>query len=276
MKLESVPVQSRPGNGVMALFGAGVIFLLFSTVVLAETAEEKGLNIVRKADRQDSGWNDSTSRMKMLLLNRHGEKRERTMMSRALEVADDGDKRLIIFEFPPDMRGTGFLTYSHKQKDDDQWLYLPALKRVKRIASRNKSESFLGSEFAYEDIAGEEIEKYSYRWLRDEIYEERPCHIVESRPVDMRNSGYSRRISWIDMDNYYLHRIDFYDRRNTYLKTLTFGGYHQYLGQYWRPDIMEMVNHQNERTTRMIWEFYQFQTGLDETDFSQRSLKRGL
>jgi len=247
--------------------------LFCSFDVLAETAEEKGLSIVREADLRDSGWGDSSSQMTMILANKRGDERKRRIKSRSLERLNDGDERLIIFEYPPNMRGTGFLNYSHKQKDDDQWIYLPALKRVRRIASRSKSEPFVGSEFAYEDITGEQIEKYHYRWLREEQYGEHACFVIESRPVDLRNSGYSRRISWIDQHNYYLLKIDYYDRKHSLLKTLTFDGYRQYKDKFWRPDVMAMVNHQNNRSTRIIWDSYQFQTGLKESDFTLRSLK---
>ena len=252
-----------------------VMTLFCSAEAVAESAGEKGLNIVREADRRDSGWADSSSHMTMVLTNRRGDERRREIRSRSLEMPDDGDKRLIIFDYPPNMRGTAFLNYSHKRADDDQWIYLPALKRVRRIASRSKSESFVGSEFTYEDIAGEELEKYSYQWLRDEFFDGHLCFVIESYPVDARNSGYSRRVSWIDQHEYYLLKVDYFDRKDSFLKTLFFSGYHQYQSKFWRPDMMEMVNHQNDKNTRMIWKSYQFQTGLDEADFTQRSLKLG-
>jgi len=248
--------------------------MLFAVNALAETAADKGLSIAREADSRDSGWVDSSSSLTMILTNRHGEKRERRMRSMALEVPGDGDKRLITFEYPPDMRGTGFLSYSHKQVDDDQWLYLPQLKRVKRIASRSKSSSFLGSEFAYEDIAGQEVEKFTYRWLRDETYNGHACFVVESVPVDIRNSGYSKRISWIDRQQYHSWKIDYYDRKGRFFKTLTFSDYRLYLEKFWRPHTMEMVNHQSDNSTKLTWESYRFRSGLEAADFSQRSLKR--
>jgi len=144
----------------------------------AETPEEKGLAIAQEAERRDLGWESSEATMEMILRNRHGQESTREMRSRSLEVADDGDKSLIIFDHPRDVRGTALLTFSHKTGDDDQWLYLPALKRVKRIASSNKSGPFMGSEFAYEDISSQEVEKYTYKYLRDE-----PCGELASSPA---------------------------------------------------------------------------------------------
>ena len=114
----------------------------------AQDAEQRGLEIAEEADARNTGWNDSVVDLTMTLRNKNGDESVREMRSRALEVEDDGDKSMIIFDQPRDVRGTALLTYSHKTGDDDQWLYLPALKRVKRIASSNKSGPFMGSEFA--------------------------------------------------------------------------------------------------------------------------------
>ena len=142
--------------------------LLFSTGLLAETPEEKGLAIAIAADKRDSGFVDQIANMIMILRNRKGQESTRYIRSRTLEVEGDGDKFLSIFDKPADVKHTAVLTYSHGLKPDDQWLYLPALKRVKRINSRNKSGPFIGSEFAFEDLGSQEVEKYTYIYLRDE------------------------------------------------------------------------------------------------------------
>ena len=133
--------------------------------------------------------------MQMILKNRHGQASERIIRMKSLEVQDDGDKSLSIFDDPKDVKGTAFLNYIHKTDDDDQWLYLPALKRVKRISSRNKAGSFMGSEFACEDFSSQEVEKYTYKWIRDEIYNDSDCYVVEFYPVDQKNSGYTRIVN---------------------------------------------------------------------------------
>ncbi|MCW8328712.1 outer membrane lipoprotein-sorting protein [Photobacterium sp. SDRW27] len=248
--------------------------LLLPITVTAVTPEQKGLEIAREADRRDSGWNDSESKLTMILRNRHGDESRREMRGKSLEVQKDGDKTLTTFDTPKDVKGTAFLNFTHKVGDDDQWLYLPALKRVKRIASRNKSGSFVGSEFAYEDISSQELEKYTYKWLRDEIYQGRDCYVVESYPVDKKYSGYTRLVSWIDKAEYRSWKIEFYDRKKSHFKTLTFKNYKQYLGKYWRPGEMNMVNHQNGKSTQLIWHSYRFRTGLSDRDFTKNSLKR--
>jgi len=116
------------------------------------TPEEEGLRIAREIDRRDSGFVDNTASMKMILRNRHGQESKRTIRTRTLEVTGDGDKSLIIFDTPRDIKGTAFLSYTHVKGQDDQWIYLPALKRVKRIASNNKSGPFMGRDISYNKV----------------------------------------------------------------------------------------------------------------------------
>ena len=148
------------------MFRLIVILLgLLPATLAAETPPEKGLTIAREADRRDNGFGDFTARMEMILRNRQGEESTRRLRISTLEVKGDGDKGLSVFDEPADVKGTALLTFTHKAGEDDQWLYLPALKRVKRIASANKSGPFMGSEFAYEDVASQEIEMRNRRVL---------------------------------------------------------------------------------------------------------------
>ena len=255
------------------------IFCLFAPLfpvqtAVTETLEEKGLAIAMEADLRDEGFADYTANMTMILKNKQGKESKRAIRSKTLEVKGDGDKSLSIFDTPRDVKGTAFLTFSHKTGDDEQWLYLPALKRVKRINSRNKSGSFMGSEFSYEDIASQEVEKYTYKFLREEEFQGVPVYVSESYPVDAKNSGYSKRISWVDTEEYRLLKVEFYDRKKSLLKTLTVNGYHQYLDKYWRADTMSIVNHQTGKSTTLLWKDYSFQTGLSDIDFNSTSLKR--
>ena len=247
--------------------------LFVALPALALTPEEQGLEIARERDRRDLGFNDFTAELEMVLRNRHGQESRRELRSSTLEQENDGDKSLVVFDAPADIDGTAFLTFSHKTGNDDQWLYLPALKRVKRISANNKSGPFVGSEFAYEDISSQEVEEYTYRYLRDETVNGLEMFVLEQVPVDPQ-SGYTRQIAWIDKAEYRLQKVDFYDRKDSLLKTLTFEGYQQYLGQYWRPDRMLMVNHQTGKSTELTWRNYEFRQGLDDRDFDRASLAR--
>jgi len=244
-----------------------------TAAVRAETPEEKGLAIALEAQRRNQGWTDSTADMRMVLRNRQGRESQRQIRSRALEVEGDGDKSLTIFDHPRDVKGTAFLSFTHATKPDDQWLYLPALKRVKRIASANKSGPFMGSEFAFEDLTSQEVEKYTYKWLRDELLDGKPVRVFERYP-EYPHSGYTRQVVWMDAGIYQPLKIAFYDRKNALLKTLVASGYQEYLEKYWRADTMHMVNHQTGKSTVLRWTNYRFKTGLNEGDFTRSALKR--
>ena len=256
------------------IFILAVTFLQTSVHALAETPEEKGLAIVTEADRRDIGYGNSTAHMLMVLKNRHGQESRREIRVKSLEMINDGDKSLTIFDSPKDIKGTAFLNYTHKEGADDQWLYLPALKRVKRISSRNKSGSFMGSEFSYEDIASQEIEKYTYKLLREEKYEEMDCFVIDRVPVDKKNSGYSRQVTWVDKLEYRTWKVEYYDRKNEHLKTLTMSNYQQYENKFWRALEMHMVNLQTGKSTLLHYTDYKFMIDLNDDDFSKNSLQR--
>jgi hypothetical protein len=247
---------------------------LCGKICSAETPEKKGLAIVLEAERRDQGFKDQVADMVMILRNRNGQESRREMTNKILEQNDDGDRSLSIFHTPRDVRGTALLTFSHKNGDDEQWLYLPALKRVKRINYRNKSGSFAGSEFSNEDISSQEVEEYTYKYLRDEELDGHACTVSAYYPVDAENSGYSRQVVWRDNDEYRIRKVDFYDRKNSLLKTLTLKDYQQYEGKYWRAGEMRMVNHQNGKSTVLLYTAYRFRTGLTDNDFNKNSLKR--
>lgn len=265
----------HPARILRSLF---LLLLLFPVLAVSQPdntqeSNKKGLEIAVEADKRDTGFGDLTSDMTMELRNKHGDKSVRTISIKTLEVIGDGDKSLSVFNEPADVKGTAFLTFSHATIPDEQWLYLPALKRVKRINSKNKSGPFMGSEFAYEDIGSQEIEKYTYKYLRDENYNGVDCFVVERYPA-YEHSGYTRQVTWINKAEYRPEKIVFYDRKNALLKTLTYNGYHQYLDKYWRADEMLMENHQTEKSTLLTWSNYKFKTGLKDDDFNRNSLQR--
>jgi outer membrane lipoprotein-sorting protein len=250
-----------------------VLVLLAPRVCPAQTPEEKGRAIAEEADRRYSGYESCTARLRMILRNRQGQASERELRVRTLEVAD-GTKSLCIFDSPADIRDTILLTHTHRAQQDDQWLYLPALKRVRRIAAQNKSGSFVGSEFSYEDIAAHVLEKFTYKWLRDETCDGQDCHVIERRPLDQKDSGYTRQVVWMDQEHYRTLKVDYYDRKDSLLKTLTLKDYRPYLEKFWRPHDMNVVNHQTGKSSQLLWSDLVFRTGLTESDFSQNNLTR--
>lgn len=240
--------------------------------VFAETPEDKGYAIQAEASRRDNGFIDSMHEATMTLRNAQGAVSTREFIVKTLEVEGDGDKEMGIFHSPADVRGTAVLTFSHGTQPDDQWIYLPSLKRVKRISTVNKSGPFVGSEFAFEDISSWELEKYRYRYLRDEIIDGHPTFVIENIPV-YEHSGYTRQIEWLDQEMYQPRKIEFYDRKGDLLKTLTFSDYQQYLDRYWRAGRLHMENHQNGKSTELLRQNYRFRNGFRDTDFTENALR---
>jgi len=254
-----------------------VLGVLFSVLILISGAAfsdpVKGLQIAKERKARDVGWQDSTATVEMLLKNAHGDVSNRLMRMKSLEIEDDGDKGLTIFDEPRDVKGTAFLSYSHVNGPDDQWLYLPALKRVKRISSRNKSGPFMGSEFAYEDLSSFEIEKYQFNFLKEEQMNGHACFVIEQIPID-KKSGYTKQLVWLDKLEYRPLKMEYYDRKGALLKTLILSKYEQYLDKYWRALSLEMTNHQSGKSTVLNTKNILFRSGLEEKEFNHNTLKR--
>ncbi|MGR9044119.1 MAG: outer membrane lipoprotein-sorting protein [Gammaproteobacteria bacterium] len=249
------------------------LFVMLASPSMAMSPEQMGRDIFVTIDKRETGFGDTQADVKMILKNRNGDESIRLLKIKTLEVIGDGDKSLTIFDSPRDVKGTAFLSFTHALTPDDQWLYLPALKRVKRISSANKSGPFLGSEYAFEDLTSNEIEKYNYNHLRDEKLDEVDTFVVELIPR-YEYSGYTRQVAWVEKERYLVLKIEYYDRKNALLKTQTFKNYQQYLNRFWRPLEQLMVNHQTGKSTRLLSENFQFRTGLTERDFDRNALKR--
>ena len=250
--------------------------LLFSAQASSEatqTPEQRGLEIAKMQKATDEGWGDSQSEMKMILRSPSGKENTRIIKLKALEVQGDGDKSLMVFDQPKDVAGTAFLSFSHVEGPDDQWIFLPALKRIKRIASKKKSGSFMGSEFSYEDLSSFEIGKYDFKYLRDEACGDAECYVVESYPKD-EYSGYTRLVSWINKAELRTEKVEFYDRKKSLLKVMTVQKYEKFENKFWRPLVSLMENKQTGKSTEMHWSDIQLKTGLTEDDFSKNNLKR--
>ena len=259
----------------LTLFSSNSIAATGETPVRGNTdAERTGFEIAARSDRSDRGFSNSEVELEMVLRNAAGKESRRTLMITTLEVVDEsvGDKSLVVFDNPNDIKGTALLSHANILDPDDQWLFLPALKRVKRISSANKSGPFVGSEFAFEDFTALELNKYDYNFLREEQVDGIKMDVVERTPR-YENSGYTRQVSWVDQDVYQVRKVEFYDRRGDLLKTLTLNDYREYDG-VWRSQRMEMVNHQTGKSTDFIYGEYRFDVGLDEGDFVKGRLAR--
>ena len=269
----------RPVHGLRAArFSLLAMFVLpgmpLQEASAADQEEEKGLQIARDARKQDEGFGNFAAGMSMVLRNKKGQESLREVRVKVLEAENDGNMSLFVFDQPRDARGTALLIHSHKDRPDDQWLYLPALKRVKRISSSNRSGSFMGSEFTYEDMTVQEVEKFTYRYLRDEpCGDGLDCVVTERVPVE-KGSVYRRQEVWRDKEELRVWKVEYFDRKDAHLKTLTLGEYQQYLESYWRAGKMVMVNHLTGKSTDLVWTDYQFRADIDERDFTRTGLRR--
>jgi len=241
---------------------------IVSATLFALSNEE----IAKKSYEITKGFGSSSSNMKMILINANGQKTTRQMSSKILEGVD-GDKVLMEFLTPADVKGTRMLTHEHIDRDDDQWMYLPALKRVKRIAGQNKSGSFMGSEFSYEDTSNVNWKKYNYNKDVEEVdLDGVKCYKSSRTPHD-KNSGYTKQVVWVAKDNFLLKRVDYYDRKRELLKTAIFSEWKNIDGIYLTGKI-EMKNYQNSKQTILQWSNQKIKLNLSEKDFSKRKLKR--
>lgn len=240
----------------------------------APSPDARGLAIAEEMARREEGFGDSTAELRMTLTNNEGQERVRRLTWKTLEAIKpgEGDKSLTVFHEPRDIEGTAFLSHTYIDREDDQWLYLPSLKRVKRIASVNKSGSFVGSEFAYEDLLSDEVEKFDYLWLRDEACGNWQCFVIERRPR-YRNSGYSRQIVWVDRNEYRPVRIEYYDTRDRLEKVLTLTDYQLHEERWWRAHTLRMTSELSGKSTLLTFSDIQFRTGLSPRDFDPGALR---
>ena len=254
-----------------------VSFLLAGSMAFAAsppgaTPEEKGRLVFVTQDEMDKGFHDDFVTLSMTLMNAAGQKSRRKMTNQTFEMESDGDKSLITFQHPRDVKGTSLLSFEHINKADDQWLYLPALKRVKRIASKNKSGSFVGSEFSFEDLSSFEPAKFNYKYLREDRLDGKAVWVVERYPRDP-NSGYTKIISWVNQSNHQNIQHDYFDRKGSPLK-IQRNKNSRHLEKYWRPSQIIMENLQTKKKTILEFRDWKFNQGIKESFFTKRSLER--
>jgi len=246
--------------------------IFLSSSLLALTPFE----IATKVKKSSDGYESSKSVMEMVLIDQAKNKSKRVMHSISLEDKKNdginGDKSLMEFKTPLDVKGTKFLTHEKIEKNNNQWLYLPALKRIKRITSKNKSGSFMGSEFSYEDISSREPSKYTYATeLLEEKINDKDVYKYERYPKD-KNSGYLKQVVYVDKNRFVVLKIEFFDKKKELLKTATYSGYKKIKNTY-RVTKMLMTNHQNYKATTLEYIEDNIHLNLDEKLFSKRYLK---
>jgi outer membrane lipoprotein-sorting protein len=184
------------------------------------------------------------------------------------------DKKIMFFMAPADVRGTSFMNWSYADgRDDDQWIYLPALKRTKRISSDGKSDYFMGSDFTYDDLGDRHPGEDTHTLLREETLDGKACWVVESIPKE-EDYMYSKTITWVMKDNYLGLRREFYDEDGDLLKILTIHKFDNIDG-FWTILETEMKNVQKDHKTNMAFNNVQINQGIPDSRFTERSMTLG-
>jgi hypothetical protein len=215
------------------------------TLATAFGGTDRGYELAVKVDKANSGFLSEVSQIELELLDASGSRVSRQLEVSSVEGKGDGDRSVVRFTAPADVKGTKLLTWAHAQSDDDQWLFLPAIKRVKRISGSNKSGSFMGSEFSYEDLVAPEVEKFNYRFIEETSYEGTPCWVYERASRDSA-SGYKRQVLWVSQKLMYPVKVEFYNRRDELSKVALYGAFKKY-GSYYRPGVVQMSNVQTRK-----------------------------
>jgi hypothetical protein len=244
-----------------------ILIISLITGLCAETS----LDIAKKSYDVISGYGSSISQTTMLLKNAQGVTNTRKIEIRKLENSD-GDKSFLLFLYPNDIKGTKLLSFEVIGGDDKQWLYLPALKRIKRISSRNKSGSFMASEFSYEDISSQNYKNYSYDDKVETVSKEDQNYFKIIRIPKDANSGYSKQVIYIDTKTYLAKFGEYYDKQDRLLKNVSFLEYRKIDGIY-RVKKMKMQNVQSGKSTTLTWDSDKIKTRLTKREFSKRVLR---
>ncbi len=232
---------------------------------------QSGQEVAKKAYANISGYKSSISKTTMVLKNAQGDENIRKLEMKKLE-GENGDKSLLIFLYPNDLKDTKLLSYEVIGEDDKQWLYLPAIKRVKRISSRNKSGSFMASEFSYEDISSQNYKNYTYPSDAKKVRKNGIEYFEVIRVPKDRHSGYSKQIIYIDTKEYLARFGEFFDKNGRQLKKIYFQDYVKLDGVQRVHKIM-IQNVQNNKSSILTWNSDTINAGLSKRDFSKRMLR---
>ncbi len=252
--------------------------------------EKHGMAIAEYADLFDSGWKDEVLQGRMTLFDAGGDSVERRFSRMVYERAKEGDKLIIRFLAPAEIKGVSALTFENPGGSDDNWLYLPSTKRVRRISGANNTASFQGTEFTYEDLANLDPSEYEWRLFGEEDLvrgeETTPVFRLEARPT-YKDTGYQRLTVYLHRERWTQERIEYFDKSGTLLKTRDSGDWKQFHDRFWRASKIEMKNHQTEKRTVLVTEkqfldvarYKSAKTGkwrsnLPESMFTTRSLER--
>ena len=255
-----------------------IAFLLFAGLIMAGSANAQqltGREIIQNVKDRPDG-DTRYAEMELTLKKKNGSSRQRKITSWAMDEGKD-TKKIMFFTYPGDVKGTGFLTWDYDEtgKEDDKWLYLPAMKKTRRISgASSKTDYFMGTDFTYDDMGGRNVDEDIHTLLREEMRDGHQCWVVESVPVDTREI-YSRKVSWIRQDCDVAVYVEFYDKLNKLHRVMTVLDLQQVEG-FWTIMKMEMKNVQSSHSTQIVVSNSKYNIEVDKNMFTVAKLEKGL
>lgn len=248
--------------------------VLLSSVFGTQVFAKDGRALIQQQYDLSRGYLDEKTMGKMVIVSKSGSETVREFSYLIKEQQGNvGSKGLIKIESPADLKGVGLLSHENPNGEDDQWLYLPALKKTKRIAGAGKKGRFIGSDFSYEDLSPKDIEDFTYQFLREEPCDDGLCDVVQATSKDPKSS-YSKTISWVRQDNHQTIKMQLFDEKGAHVKTMLFQKLTQFKDKFWRPYLVTMKNIEKNRETRLEFSAIELQTGLGDAAFSKSALER--
>ena len=253
------------------LFLFAVFPLLFSPTALFAQAGSAEDVVGRAHQILFYPGNDLRAKLRMRLVSKEGSERNREMTMLRKNLPQGEQRFFIYFYSPADVRDMTFMVWKHPQRDDERWIFLPALNLVRRIAANDKRSSFVGSDFSYEDISGREVEEDTHTLVREETLKGRPVFVIRSVPKGEKSTDFSSKLAWIDKENFVLWREEYFDKRNELYKVFTADEVKQ-VQSFWTTVRRTMKNVQNEHRTEVTFLDVSYNAGLEDSLFTERSL----
>lgn len=253
------------------LVGAFLFTLSISSVqATAETPSARDI-AVKARDKQFP--ENSVSDITMILINKRGNKRTRKISTKRKTYEDEEAKSVAYFLSPADVKGTAFLVWEHKDTANDVFIYLPALKKIRRIASEQKNQSFMGSDFSYADMEKEDVDAATYQILREEDLDGKRCWVIEALPTPDSDSEYGKWITWVSQENYIPQKVEFYDKKGKLFKVmhvLKIGP----VGDDILPLHFTMENIQKKHKTEIVIDEIKLNESISDREFTHRAIQR--
>ncbi len=252
-----------------------IIAMIIAIGFIPEVAGQNlsGNEIIEKVYNRPTG-EDQTSDLNMTLINKSGDQRVRKIKQFTKDLGDL-EKSIMFFLSPADVKNTSFMSWTYdSDQSDDQWIYLPALKKTKRISSDSKSDYFMGSDFTYDDLGDRKLEDDTHKLLREETLDGKECYVVESVSKD-EDYMYSKTVVWVNKSTFIGVQKDFYDEDEDLLKTLTIKEVEK-ISDIWVITNSEMKNVQKNHRTSIILSNIQINTGISDSKFTERMMMRGM